>query len=185
MSREKRDKEIAELESRAILSLERGQQLEPTETTSKLRVGYRLWNYPSFGEYKSWLLFLPSAHDWEFTFAREITWKRQDDIERLTNPMVGLQKGFHTSPSIEVVDAVVDIKRLNEHLRNLRKIRVPAGDFQEPFGLDGEGNGFQTFTFGGRFRMEWWCNGPEEWQEFINWFAGMREFLESHFRPWE
>src|SRR5438128_6224275 len=115
MSREKRDKEIAELESRAILSLERGQQLEPTETTSKLRVGYRLWNYPSFGEYKSWLLFLPSAHDWEFTFAREITWKRQDDIERLTNPMVGLQKGFHTSPSIEVVDAVVDIKRLNEH----------------------------------------------------------------------
>src|SRR5262245_12341365 len=95
-----------ELESRAEYWLCHPEELEPTDAIRQLRAAFRLWHYPSLGDHKSWLLFMPgrSLEDIESTYAREVTWKRTIDAERFADPALGHQMGSYLEPSLEVAD---------------------------------------------------------------------------------
>ncbi|MCI0661176.1 MAG: hypothetical protein L0220_08905 [Acidobacteria bacterium] len=185
MNKERRDKDFKELESRAVYCLSHPEELEPINR--QMRAVYRLWHYPSFGDYKSWLVFLPlrDIENPEFTISREVTWRREIDAQRFTNPSVGLQMGFHTKPSLEVVDVIVNLKDLNEQLEKLDNIEISISPISKIIGLNGEMYGFQDLNPLQEICLEWWSTGPREWAELISWAAGMREFLENHFRKSE
>ena len=148
MNKEQREKEFKELKSRAEHCLSHPEEMEPKETIQEMRAVYRLWHYPSFGDHKSWLLFLPArdTENKDVTIAREVTWKRSIDTKRFSNPTIGLKLGFHVSPSLEVVDAVINLKDLNKQLEKLENVDISLSTISRIIGLDGEMYGFQDLN---------------------------------------
>jgi hypothetical protein len=107
---------------------------------------------------------------------RQTTWDYLVDAKRFREPITGLAKGFHTNPTIEVRDRLLDTTSFEKRMSTLRTIVFPAFCLQ-PFGLDGE-------TFGLALRrdevsIEWWCNGPEPWHNLTEWASEMRNWLAS------
>jgi hypothetical protein len=187
MSIEQRQKELNELESRAHSHLINAENLEPTEMVQQLLTVCRLWNYPSFKVHKSWTVFMPPSSESrsDITFAREVTWNRPEDLERLSDPLIGLKKGFDLNPSIEVKDAIVNLKDFYLELDKLNSINIPVVPKSEVFGLDGEIRGFHHCLPNKEIKLQWWFDGPIEWKDLTCWQTEMQEFLERHFRSWE
>jgi len=182
MNKEQREKDFKELESRAVYCLSHPEELEPIDR--QLRAIYRLWHYPSLGDYKSWLVFLPlrDSESTELTIARKVTWKREIDSRRFINPSIGLQMGFHTKPSLEILDVFINLKDLNEQLEKLDNIQISVSPISKIIGLNGEMYGFQDLNPLQEISLEWWSNGPREWAGLISWAAEMRDFLEIQFQ---
>ena len=55
----------------------------------------------------------------------------------------------------------------------LASIRIPLHT-KRPIGLDGESFGVHA---GNEFAVEWWCDGPPEWKDLINWTRGCFEYF--------
>src|SRR5262249_43449368 len=138
MSIERREREFNQLTTQAMCRLERPQDTMPTETVNQLRPYCRLWHYPSFGVYKSWLVFVPyKEKNLGLTMVRQVFWNRPGDFERFTNPFEGLKRGLSINPTIDVTDATVKLEDLFQELSLLKDICIPISGFAQHIGLDG------------------------------------------------
>ncbi len=195
---ERRGDEQAELERCAVAKLKAAFDLEPRDALSGVSPLVRLWRYPSFEPYRSWLICtsLPELNviaqtakvrvansiD-QLTKVRQVIWDRPHDMERLIDPMVGLRCGFGSEPqALKVRDVVLTSAGLLEWFQKGKSLPMPSWQHEGSAGCDGETFGFESYGFLGRLCVEWWCDGPLDWKPFTDWVAEGRSLLESAFR---
>jgi hypothetical protein len=174
---EHREAEWAELEAKAVNLLENSAlAIQPIRAGPLLR----LWEYPSFGQYRSWTVF-NSKHSGSSIlapFAREVTWDRPTDSRRLLrDPLEGLVKGFHTRPSIDVRDQILSESELALHLKQCPTFSATINMWRQGIVLDGTWFGFRTYGPLARVELSWSSDGPSEWRDFIDWVSELRTFL--------
>lgn len=99
---ERREKEWAELESKATDLIEHPDLLPKGEHLRGFVPRFRLWRYPAFESYQLWIVYQKSDLQ---AVARKVMWDRIADMTRLSNPLEGLKKGFHTNPNLNIKDA--------------------------------------------------------------------------------
>ena len=173
----------AELEYRARQALEHSEAHEPVDALDRMRIMLRVWSYPAFFNHVSWSVF--ESHVDEAgkrqTLVREVMWDRTHDLARFSDPLEGVRQGFHSPPTLHVRDAAVPPREYRQLLRDIAANPIPLVQFQPIIGLDGEQFGIASEAGFNSARVEWWADGPEEWQDFIAAVMRLRAFLQTCF----
>ncbi len=179
---ENRPEERAELETRARWALEHPEQREPRGVVEGFRPMLRLWHYPAFANDISWTVFAPVSRGSETRFiVRKVFWNKVYDMRRFSHPLEWLEQGYRTLPAISTHDAFLPADQLAPFLEELAQYPVPVAGIEAPWGLDGAIFGFEHVASGIlRVRLEWWSDGPVEWQPFTRYVARLREMLQQH-----
>jgi len=175
---ERREREWADLQNRALHLLENTDQLAPRDPVRALHPLLRLWVYPSYEAYLSWTVFrsLPNAEP-ETIIARIAAWDRPYDARRMREPIETPQIN---DPTFVVRDHILPPEAATA-LNLERKFAVTLATARDSVGLDGTSSGLQTYGFMGGVRLSWWQNGPPEWREIITWTAEIRQYLTDLF----
>jgi len=97
------------------------------------------------------------------------------DCQRLRDPLLGLQEGFHSHPKIELRDRALDEAELAARLAAARTIPVSILAGESSITLDGVMFGYEERD--GSPRLQWCCDGPAEWREFTTWAREMMRWL--------
>ena len=178
---EKRESDFAELEKRALWALEHSEEVEPRETIRHLWTQMRLWHYPSNGQYKSWTVSvsMPPDRDDARPMVREVVWDRPYDWQRLSDLPPRREGEFTDEPTLKVRDSYLPVKELKSLFERVIDLDIRMIGVKEPFGLEGETFGLEGYGPLHGIRLEWWCEGPEEWRDLTTWAAEMRGFLKS------
>jgi len=181
MTTEKRESAFGELEKRALWALEHSEEIEPRETIRHLWRQMRLWHYPSNGLYKSWTVSvsMPPDRDDARPMVREITWDRPFDRDVLSGAPDSSGHELTIEPTLKVRDAYLPVKELKSLFETAIDLDIRMIGVKEPFGLEGETFGLEGYGPLHGIRLEWWCEGPEEWRDLTTWAAEMREFVKS------
>lgn len=134
----------------------------------------RLWHEPAFHPSQSWAIFQRRGRVGTPTLfkIRSIVWHRLVDYRRFCEPLEGLAKGWNPQPTIEVRDAPLDAEEFEKRIASLREIPFPPLA-RQPCVLDGECFGVALEGI----NLEWWCDGPESWQPFVQQVAELRQWL--------
>jgi hypothetical protein len=171
---EQRHQEFSGLSARAEGIL-KGPEVDLPHHKSLLR----LWHYPSFDRYVSWLVYgaLPRYQKSDSPLVCEVVWDRPFDFQRFSDPLKGLKHGFSPEPTITLKQAEVPPDELELRLTNLREIALPVFIDDGSIGLDGESFGVETFGFKSTVRLMWWSDNYERWNSIVDWFEDMRQFL--------
>ncbi len=181
---EDRENEWQNLQAKALQMLE-NPHLLPKDTILKFyQPILRLWIYPSFEPYKIWIFYEPDFRTIqpENLIVSQVVWDRNDDGQRLNNPLKGLKEGFHTEPTFEIKSIEITKETFNRIFNELQQIQFPAfANYRKSVGIDGVSYGIETFDFTHRTSISWWSAYPKEWQNLIDWFEKTTEFLESQF----
>lgn len=180
---EKREKEWQELEAKVKQILENPRFLPKDETTKQFIPTLHLWIAPAFSSDKHWFFYEPRVqlNPQPKPRVRQLCWKKQDDFKRLNNPLIGLKEGFHSEPSFDIKTVEIDKEIFKKFHNQLSNIRLPAFVKDDFLGLDGEHFGVETLGSYHNAKISWWSSYPEEWQELVEWYAKVREFLEGKF----
>jgi hypothetical protein len=181
---ESRPEELAELETRARWALEHPERLEPREVVEDVRPVVRLWHYPAFSDYACWAVFRPARRNMsdQSGIVRRVIWEWTHDLRRFADPLEWLKQGYRAPPTIVVRDARMPADQFAPLLAELALAPVPAAGIAAYWGLDSETFGFENVESGFlRVRLEWWCDGPEEWRAFTRCVAHLRGALEQCF----
>ncbi|HEU5366960.1 MAG TPA: hypothetical protein VFU69_00785 [Ktedonobacterales bacterium] len=181
---ENRPEELAELEMRARWALEHPEQLKPREAIEAYRPMLRLWHFPAFFDYTCWAVLKPAQHKMSglSLVVRKVIWERTTDLRRFADPLEWLKQGHRAPPTIVVRDPRMPADQFTTLLAEVALAPVPAAGIKERWSLDGERFGFENLESGFlQVRLEWWCDGPDEWQAFTRCVARMRAALEQCF----
>jgi hypothetical protein len=167
---ENRQVEWRELMGSAEDLLNHPERIEPAPS-GKLRPAIRLWRYPAFGSWNSWLLFTPLVkYDPKgLPVLRTVEWAQDEDGSRLLSPMEGLRLGFHTRPSVTVKDCTLLPPLVDDLLEQLRIINL-AAFAAGPGGCDGTIFGVETLDPFCSARVSWWAGGPPEFAPVKAWY---------------
>lgn len=99
MQPEQRPKEMHDTEVRAHSYLRDATTIPSAPELSGYWLRFRLWHYPAFEAYRSWSVFeLHRRREPSLFVVRQVTWDRPHDYQRLRDPFMGLQEGFHSNP---------------------------------------------------------------------------------------
>lgn len=182
---ENREEEWAQLEARAFRLLEHAKEVEPREGIRRYGSLLRLWHYPAFEPQRTWTILTPGRKATPGTppLAREVTWDRSADHQRMFGPPLGIEQGFGTQPSIRLREGVLPESGLHRLLEAGAHLTVPIINSGNQVGLEGEYFGLETYTVSPNVRVQWWCDGPTEWRHFTDWVGGLRSFLLSCLDP--
>lgn len=170
---------LAELDERARATLEAAERAPPRRPG---KVHLRLWHYPAFEAWRSWTVITPvptGGHD-PNPLVRELTWDQPGDKQRLIDPMAGLRtlgQPLPTPPARR--EARLAATALQSLLEGGRSIAVPLVTADRGIGIDGERWGFEDDRGLDQVRIQWWCEGPPEWQPFIAWAGELRAFFQE------
>jgi hypothetical protein len=167
---------MQEVEQRARAYLRNTSTIPSAQALTNYLLRLRLWHYPAFEAYRSWSVFEPhQRRQPSELLIRQVTWDRAHDSNRLHDPLLGLQQGFHTFPKMEVRDRALDVAAFAERLDAAHSISLPLVGRSGGACLDGAMFGFEERD--GSPRLEWCCDGPAEWQEFTTWAREMMRWL--------
>lgn len=162
--------EFDDLVKQATALLAHAERAEPRHLVAGNRVALRLWDYPAFGERRTWTVF-ESAAAGELPIVRQVTWYRRVDIAVQNDAVAQLHWHFDREPTIEVEDGTLPPALLRQQLIALSRLRLPAQTVEELVGLDSAGATVPAVD------PQWWCERPDEWRELGEWFARTREML--------
>jgi len=169
---EHREREFGELSARAAELLERPDVRLPHHAAL-----LRLWHYPSFSRFSSWLVYLPHARRDEAPVVIESVWDRRFDAARFSGPTEGLKHGFSTEPTMAVRRGELPAEELSGRVASLRRIVVPPFLDDGAIVLDGDAFGVETYASKTAARLSWWSSWYEEWRPLVSWADSMRSFL--------
>ena len=176
MTVEQRPKEMHETEERAHTYLRDATTVPSAPALTGYWLRFRLWHYPAFEAYRSWSVFeLRRRRESTVLVVRQVTWDRPHDCQRLRDPLLGLQEGFHSHPKIELRDRPLDASELATRLAGAQSLSVPIVGRDSGICVDGAMFGYEERD--GSPRLEWCCNGPAEWREFTTWAREMMRWL--------
>ena len=105
-------------------------------------------------------------------FVRQVTWlNRRDDtysFEPLPGYLVAVEDAFR------VRDTHFPYSDIVEKIEAGKNLQIPLIGITRPIGVDGVSYGVES---PGVFRIEWWSDGPTEWQTVTDWAETMRSYL--------
>ncbi|MCQ3932365.1 MAG: hypothetical protein DPW16_18095 [Chloroflexi bacterium] len=165
---EARQAEFALLQQQAYAALE---DIIPSSGASHFLM--RLSIYPAFFKYVSWVIF--EGHN---LFARQVIWDRPGDCHRFFDPMEGLRKGWHISPTLSVVEKIIDESVFYSLFDQVHQIPLPKTE--RSMAIDGES---WYLHIPGSFEnriLDWnavGCKKEDDWQPLIQWAENMHKFL--------
>ena len=139
----------------------------------------RLWRFPSFAEYESWLVYTPVARyaNVDSPCVVKVSWDRPFDYARFHDPMKGLVHGLALEPAIKLRRSEVSEPELQSRLAGLELINLRLL-MHKSITLDGEQFGLESFGEPA-VRITWQSAVPEPWRPLAEWAGGMRRFLDS------
>ena len=137
----------------------------------------RLWHYPSFDRYTSWLVYSPLAQEDANAIVVRSIWEQAFDAHRFIDPLDGLKHGFSSEPSMSLQQVELSREKLAPRLTTLGEI-APAAFVDEP-GIAIDGASFGIETAGRSFT---WRDDSSE-SKLIAWCREFREFLQANFEP--
>lgn len=180
---ENRENEWQELQANVRRVLDNPRLLPKDTTTKHFIPTLHLWVSPTFTPDKHWVFYKPQAqiNPQPKPIVKQIIWRKEMDFQRLNNPLIGLQEGFHSDPTFEIKTVEIETEIYQKFHDNLVKIQLSAFIKDEILGLDGEQFGVETLGFYHNAKITWWSIYPKEWQELVEWFERTREFLEGKF----
>ena len=173
---EQRELEFQKLESLATAYLRFPHTIPKADDIGRWRFCLRLWHSPSFSESRAWGLYQAHEHGSRQirSLVRQVTWDRLSDADRLFRPLIGLERGFDSCPTIEVRDRPISTTELDLRINELAGIAFPAFATRG-IGIDGETFGIEFPHHGSR--VQWWCEGPESWSDLTSWAVAVRDWL--------
>ena len=171
MMREQPQSEFAELQTKALHALE---HVDAPVSFRRSYVALQLWEYPAFAKYISWTIFTDKDGN---MVLKQMIWDRPDDTERFMDPIVGLKKGWHIEPTLTNSETSLDQSEIVRRITIANTIAIPLVGIKSTVRLDAVTYGLQIPASYNSFRLQWWCNGPEEWRELTTWAADMRTYL--------
>ncbi len=150
--------------------------LPKARSLERWRFLLRLWHYPSFDASRAWGIYRLTERGGRMirTMVRQVTWDGPHDAKRFYLPLTGLEKGFHTAPTIDVRDRPIDSTEFDHRMEALKSISFPAFSATD-IGIDGEYFGVAIPNHGAS--IKWWCEGPNTWRDLTAWASQTREWL--------
>jgi len=132
-----------------------------------------LWERPSFSWSMRWDIVEDREH--QVIFVREI--KSTQSYDKL------IQKEWWNNDAKELFyrDAYIGTSELKVWLGKANSISVPLVNVQGLIGYDG-------ITYGLKYRasrtlayseLEWWEDGPQEWQPIVQWYHDFKAWLQT------
>lgn len=174
---ERRQNEWVDLESKALELL--AYSSRPEGEKGPASAVLRLWHYPSFGVYTSWVVYriAPAGEEIEY-IVEEKVWDRPSDALRMFDPLVGSQHPlkFSVNTTVSTRSTVLLNCKVDQMLEELSSLRFRLFCDDGSFGLDGETFGVETFG-SQKTSIEWRCDGPAELQELAKWAQKARSQL--------
>ena len=168
---ENRRKEWQESMRAALKRLDRPERIEPLPS-GKVQPAIRLWRYPAFESWTSWLLFTPSPGSGpkDSPVLRTVDWAQQEDVSRLLSTMEGLKLGFHFRPSVSINDTTLPLEEITPLVDQLRGIKAAVFTTMSNIGTDGTFYGVQTLDPFCSTRVSWWNEGPPALASLKAWY---------------
>lgn len=108
----------ARLTRGALLSFERLHRI----TLPGLRPAFRLWHYPAWGPWRTWILFVPRPFLDHPPVVRRSSWDRTGDLRRLEQ---SLRRRSDVEPTLEAAEAALEPKTVDDLLRAAAALRLP------------------------------------------------------------
>ncbi|MCU0237998.1 MAG: hypothetical protein MUC29_01035 [Pyrinomonadaceae bacterium] len=180
---ENRKKEWQELESKAQQMLDNPRLLPKDLHIKQFNQTLHLWISPTFTPEKHWIFNVPQhqLNPQPKPIVQQIIWQKDKDFQRLNNPLIGLQEGFHTEPTFEIKTIEIEFDFYQKLRSNLSEIQFPPFIKENILGIDGEYFGVKTLDNYHSAKTVWWSDFPKEWKELIDWYEKVRKFLEEKF----
>lgn len=122
-----------------------------------------IYHIPSFEDCTGWTVY--QVHRSKDYVLQSVTWRQPVDSRRIEDLMLGRVTGVSPAPTLEEASCVLDATWFESQFTAFTSIRIPLHT-NRPIGLDGESFGVHA---PGEFEVEWWCEGPPEWKELIQW----------------
>lgn len=169
---ERREIEAQLLREKAESCLKQPIRLTPTLPRTELLPILRLWNSPSFSANKSWCIYKPTG----IGSARynssviETCWDMPSEYKRMMNPLEGLKSGFRPDPTITIRFAAFELGRHSTLLELRNGMSLALSAKLNSVYVDGEVWGFENFDYFQGSRLQWWGDGPSDWQALIKTF---------------
>lgn len=138
-------------EQRAISCLERPETYPQLESWRRPELIFRVWRYPAFGAYSSWLLV---KNDGE-SRVRRLEWDRSKFS--LGEPVL---YGSESAVPAELAEYIVG---------RLRGITLPPFAAPDSWGIDGVVFGVESKGYYLNGRLSWWCRPPAGWEALAVW----------------
>jgi hypothetical protein len=179
------------LEQAASKALEDPAALPPSPTFPVPRCFLRLWQYPAFAKYTAWFISHSSTTASQ-TPVRRVTWDQVPDKEQLAHRLASAperfvdrisraKEGIAARPTLEIHDGFVETTLYQSYLTELsNQPLLHVFPHHPPVGLDGETAGVELSQFGSCVRLEWWGDGPDEWNAVITSVQHLHQFLLQH-----
>lgn len=178
MPAENRPQERRMLESRAMAALEGG---ELTRSSSRRT---RLWEYPAFADFTSWIV-----QDWgaaalhsETLTVYQIVWNRARDLLGFADPLEGVKQGFGAPPTISTITRTIEADNLSPMLQDLATVGIRTAMIHEAVVLDGVEMGIHIEGANISIRATWRNEGPPEWETFTAAVGRCRELFRGLFQ---
>lgn len=178
---EDRENEWQNLQAKAQQMLENPRLLPKDLQIKSFNQTLHLWISPTFTPEKHWIFYTPQPqiNPQPRPMVQQIIWQRETDFQRLNDPLIGLQEGFHIEPTFEI--KTIEIEMMKKLRKDLAKIQLPVFIKDEILGLDGEHFGVETLGSYHNAKVTWWSSYPQEWKELVDWYEKVRKFLEEKF----
>jgi hypothetical protein len=189
---ERREKEIGLIRDKAESCLRRPVCLLPTLPRTDYATILRLWHSPAFHANKSWCVYQPTGvNSSRYKSAVvETCWDAPGDYKRMSDPLEGLKSGFLPEPTMMMRFTAFDFTDYSELLSQKHSMALAIVSRPECAGCDGEVWGFENFDYFQGLRLQWWCEGPGDWQPLVKSFhkllAAIQEALEvKDYEPYQ
>lgn len=174
---EQRWSEWAALEQSARAYLAAPHTIPAAAPLDRWRWCLRLWHHPSFTPSRSWTVYQPHDPRQPRTLLRQVTWDRPTDAHRFSDPLAGLQEGFHPQPTVGVRDRPIDPATFANRLAALRSMSIPVFATTGAITLDGETFGVALADPGAS--VTWRSQAPASWAQLIDWASESRTWLDG------
>lgn len=181
---ENRETEWQNLQAKALQMLENPRILPKDLQIKNFNQTLHLWISPTFTPEKHWIFYTPQPqiNPPPKPIVQQIIWQRTADFQRLNDPLIGLQEGFHIEPTFEIKTIEIEKEYYSKIRTELSKIQIPPFIEVESDGRDGEIFGVETLDLFYSGRITWWSSPPFEWNELDDWYEKVRKFLEEKFK---
>jgi len=181
---ENRENEWQNLQAKALQTLENPRILPKDLQIKQFDQTLHLWISPTFTPEKHWIFYTPQSqiNPQPKPIVQQIIWQRETDFQRLNDPLIGLQEGFHIEPTFEIKTIEIEKEYYSKIRSELSKIKLSPFIEVESNGRDGEIFGVETLDLFYSGRITWWSSSAVEWHELIDWYEKVRRFLEEKFK---
>lgn len=131
----------------------------------------RLWKYPTFAEYSSYLVFKPAGHLAKSEFLLvTVIWNRPEELRNFSDPTNGLKYRLSSSvdPLITFHHTWLEPDVVLNSLQSLQCLNCQPFPDCSSINLDGIITGIEVQSSSQQTSFSWINNGPSQWGELID-----------------